>query len=233
MDLSEVLDKAQAALKVKFNDLNLLRVALTHSSFAYEIGGAEFNEKLEFLGDSVLGIIVTEFIFHRFPQMQEGNLAKLRANLVKAETLAEVAAEIDLGSLLLIGKGAEASGGRENESILADCLEALIGAVYLDQGYKVTKELVLKLLEKKIFAEAQKKELGDPKTLLQEMTMNRWSVLPDYHITDQKGPAHRPIFQAEVVIHGQVFGRGVGTSKKKAEQLAAKEALKEISKLEF
>lgn len=233
MALSEVLEKAQEVLKIKFNDLNLLRVALTHSSFAYEIGGAEFNEKLEFLGDSVLGIIVTEFIFHRFPQMQEGNLAKLRANLVKAETLAEVAVEIGLGSMLLIGRGAEASGGRENESILADCLEALIGAVYLDQGYKVTKELTLKLLEKKIFAEAQKKELGDPKTLLQEMTMNRWSVLPDYQITDQKGPAHRPIFQAEVLIHGQVFGKGVGTSKKKAEQLAAKEALKEISKLEF
>lgn len=233
MKLTEVLEAAQKALNIKFKDENLLRVALTHSSFAYEIGGAEFNEKMEFLGDSVLGIIVTEFIFHRFPQMQEGNLAKLRANLVKAETLADVAREMNLGSLLLIGKGAEASGGRENESILADCLEALIGAVYLDQGYEVTKKLVLELLEKKIFAEAEKKELGDPKTLLQEMTMDRWSVLPEYEITDQKGPAHRPIFQAEVYIHGQVFGKGVGTSKKKAEQLAAKEALKEISKLEF
>lgn len=233
MDISEALDRAQKELGVTFNDLNLLRVALTHSSFAYEIGGVEFNEKLEFLGDSVLGIVVTEFIFHRFPQLQEGNLAKLRANLVKAETLAEVAANINLGDFLLIGKGAEAAGGRENESILADCLEAILGAVYLDQGYDVTKRLILKLLEKKIFAEAQKKELGDPKTLLQETTMDRWSVLPEYQITDQKGPAHRPIFQAQVSIHGQVFGKGVGTSKKKAEQIAAKEALKEISKLEF
>src|SRR3990170_3145655 len=130
---------AQEAFGIKFHDENMLQVVLTHSSFAYEIGSADFNEKLEFLGDSVLGIVVTEFIFNAFPEFQEGGLAKLRANLVRAETLAEVARELRLGDFVLIGRGAEQSGGRGNESILADCMEAVIGAVHLDQGFEVTK----------------------------------------------------------------------------------------------
>ena len=229
----KAVKEAQKALGLKFKDEDLLRIALTHSSFAYEVGSAEFNEKLEFLGDSVLGIVITEFIFHSFPKLLEGGLAKLRANLVRAETLAEIAKRLRLGDYVLIGRGAEQSGGRRNESILADCLEAIMGAVYLDQGYETAKEFIVELFRDMILEQGEQKELGDPKTTLQELTMERWSTLPNYHIVDQEGPAHRPMFSAAVSIHGQVFGRGVGTSKKRAEQLAAKEALKEISKLEF
>lgn len=233
MPIKKAVAEAQQAFSVKFKDENLLRMALTHSSFAYEVGSSEFNEKLEFLGDSVLGVAVTEFIYNRFPHMQEGGLAKLRANLVRAETLAELARDIDLGRFLLIGKGAEQSGGRKNESILADCLEAVIGAIYLDQGYEFSREFIINLFRAKILEEGRQKELGDPKTTLQELTMERWQVLPDYQITDQEGPAHRPMFSATVSVRGQVFGRGVGTSKKRAEQLSAKQALKELSKLEY
>ncbi len=229
----KAVGEAQKAFGIKFSDENLLRVALTHSSFAYEIGSADFNEKLEFLGDSVLGIIVTEFIFNAFPELQEGGLAKLRANLVRAETLAEVARELHLGRFVLIGRGAEQSGGRENESILADCMEAVIGAIYLDQGFEAARDFIIELFRDKIMAQARQKELGDPKTILQELTMERWSRLPDYSIVSQEGPAHKPLFSASVSVLGQVYGRGVGTSKKRAQQLAAKEALKEISKLEF
>ncbi|MDP1808902.1 MAG: ribonuclease III [Actinomycetota bacterium] len=232
-DHEKAVKKAQEALGIKFNDEYLLRVALTHSSFAYEIGAADFNEKLEFLGDSVLGIIITEYIFHAFPKFQEGGLAKLRANLVRAETLAEIARELRVGEFVLIGRGAEQSGGRRNESILADCMEAIIGAVYIDQGIEVTRDFIIELFRGRISEQGKAKELGDPKTTLQELTMERWSALPDYEMVSQDGPAHRPIFSAAVTVRGQVYGRGVGTSKKRAQQIAAKEALKEISKLEF
>jgi ribonuclease III len=229
----KIVTDAQKALGLEFNDIGVLRIALTHSSFAYQTGSADFNEKLEFLGDSILGAAITEFIFHAFPEMKEGGLAKLRANLVRAEALADVARELDLGSFLLIGKGAEQSGGRHNESILADCLEAVIGAIYLDQGYDVARKFVIDIFREKVAEQGEQKELGDPKTTLQEMTMDRWAMLPSYEIVAQQGPAHRPMFSAVVSLRGQVVGRGAGTSKKKAEQVAAKEALKELSKREF
>ena len=227
------VDATQERLGLHFKDVSLLQMALTHSSFAYEAGDCEFNERLEFLGDSVLGLAITEYIFNYFPMMQEGGLAKLRANLVSAETLTEVARELDLGDFIIIGKGAEQSGLRRNSSILADCLEAVIGAIYLDQGFEVAAAFVIRLFEPKIKERGSRKEQGDPKTNLQELTMDKWGTLPDYDIVSQDGPAHRPMFSAAVSVRGQVFGRGAGTSKKRAEQLAAKEALKEISKLEF
>ncbi len=226
------VENAEKALGINFNDKNLLRVALTHSSFAYEHGFDDFNEKLEFLGDSVLGVIVTEFIYNQYPEHQEGGLAKLRANLIRAETLAEVGHDLGIGEYVLIGKGAEQSGGRTNASILADCLEALIGAIYLDQDFETTKKAVIRLFYDRIIEHGKVKELGDPKTTLQEVTMERWSTLPDYTIVNQEGPAHRPMFSAAVSVKGKVFGRGAGNSKKQAQQLAAKEALKEIAKQE-
>ena len=232
MPHKKAVREAQAALEIDFNDENMLRTALTHSSFAFEIGSNDFNEKLEFLGDSVLGVVVTEFIFNTFTELQEGGLAKLRANLVRAEALAEIAEELRIGDFVLIGRGAEQSGGRGNESILADCLEAVIGAVYLDQGYEKTRKFVIDIFYKKMMELGKAPELGDPKTTLQELTMERWSILPDYTIINQEGPAHRPMFSATVSVRGQTFGRGVGTSKKRAQQIAAKQALKEISKLE-
>ena len=226
------IGEAQAVLQVDFADKKLLRTALTHSSYAYETGSPDFNEKLEFLGDSVLGLVVTEFIYDRFPQMQEGGLAKLRANLIRAETLAVVATELSLGDFLFIGKGAEQSGGRQNPSILADSLEAVIGAIYLDRGFAVAASFIIRLFEQKIVDQGRQKEQGDPKTNLQELTMERWGTLPVYNIRNQAGPAHDPVFSAEVSVRGDVFGRGAGTSKKRAEQLAAEEALNKIAKLE-
>ncbi len=224
---------AQERLELCFKNETFLRTALTHSSFAYEEGDCEFNERLEFLGDSVLGLAITEYIFNHFPNMQEGGLAKLRANLVSAVTLAEVARELELGEFIFIGKGAEQSGLRTNSSVLADCLEAVIGSIYLDQGFDAAAVFVIRLFESRINERGQSKEQGDPKTNLQELTMDRWGTLPDYDIVSQEGPAHRPMFSAAVSVRGQVFGRGVGTSKKRAEQLAATEALKEISKLKL
>ena len=226
----EAIKSAEQALKIKFKNKDVLRVALTHSSFAYEIGSNEFNEKLEFLGDSVLGVAITAFIYDNFPQLQEGGLAKLRANLVRAETLADVAGEIGIGDFILIGRGAEQSGGRRNASILADCVEAIIGAIFLDQGYAKTKDWIIDLFRERIAERGSQKELGDPKTTLQEVTMEKWSTLPDYYIVQEAGPAHRPSFSASVSVKGKVYGRGSGRSKKQAEQVAAKEALEQVLK---
>lgn len=229
MDNDKIISRAEEILGVTFKDATLLRTALTHSSYAYE-HKVEFNEKMEFLGDSVLGLAVTEYIFLRFPEFEEGDLAKLRANLVKAETLNEIAIRLTLGDLVIISSGTDQAGGRENSSILADCLEAIIGAIYLDQGYESAKVFVLKNLEDRIFREAARKDLSDPKTILQELTMQERSILPTYRIVDQKGMAHNPTFSAEVYIEGKSYGSGVGKSKKKAEQVAAKVALEELAK---
>lgn len=229
MDNDVLLSKAERILGVIFKDVTLLQTALTHSSYAYE-HKVEFNEKMEFLGDSVLGLAVTEFIFLRYPEFEEGDLAKLRANLVKAETLSDIANRLMLGELVIISSGTEQAGGRENRSILADCFEAIIGAIYLDQGYENAKVFVLKNLKETIFKEASRKDLSDPKTILQELTMQEWSTLPRYKIVDQKGMAHDPIFLAEVFIDEKSYGSGVGKSKKKAEQIAAKNALDKIEK---
>ncbi|HEB12554.1 MAG TPA: ribonuclease III [Actinobacteria bacterium] len=230
--VEKAIESAEKALGINFIDKNLLRVALTHSSFAYEHGSGDFNEKLEFLGDSVLGVVVTEFIYKHYPEHQEGGLAKLRANLIRAETLAEVGRDLSIGDYVLIGKGAEQSGGRTNISIIADCLEAVIGAIYLDQDYETTKKIVIKLFYDRIIEQGKLKELGDPKTTLQEITMEKWSTLPDYALVKQEGPAHKPMFSAAVSVKGKVLGHGVGPSKKQAQQLAAKEALEEIAKQE-
>ncbi len=229
MNKDVILLKAEEILGVTFKDITLLKTALTHSSYAYE-HKIEFNEKMEFLGDSVLGLSVTEFIFLRYPEFEEGDLAKLRANLVKAETLSDIAERLKLGEIVIISSGTEQAGGRTNRSILADCLEAIIGAIYLDQGYESAKKFVLKNLKDKIFKEAARKDLSDPKTILQELTMQEWSTLPQYKIVDQKGMAHNPTFSAEVFIDGKSYGRGAGKSKKKAEQVAAECALDELKK---
>lgn len=223
-----MIEAAQAALGVRFKNPELLRLGLTHSSYAYETDTLEYNERLEFLGDSVLGLAITEYIYNRFPETPEGGLAKLRANLVRAETLAKVAGGLGLGEFISMGRGAEQSGGRRNLSILADCLEAVIGAIYLDQGFDIAGPFVIKLFEECIEEQAEREDQGDPKTNLQELTMEKWGTLPDYRIVDQHGPAHKPKFSATVSIRGKVLGRGFGTSKKRAEQLAAEEALKEI-----
>jgi ribonuclease III len=203
----------------------LLELALTHRSWCAENAGERSNERLEFLGDAVLGLAVTDHIFDTHPDMPEGSLAKLRAGVVSAPTLAEIGAELDLGPALRLGKGEDASGGRTKRSILADAVEAVIGAVYLDGGPEVARRVVLDLLADRIAAEAAGGPGGtDHKTQLQELAARDFDELPCYELTDE-GPDHEKRFYAEVRLAGRVVGTGEGRSKKLAEQAAAGAAL--------
>lgn len=217
--------ETELLLSLAFNDPKLLATALTHSSAVYEGDYHSDSERLEFLGDSVLGLIITERIYKRFPHLAEGDLAKMRANLVRAETLATVAARLGLGKFIFMSRGTQQAGGRHNESILSDCLEAVIGAAYLDQGFGVATGLVNSLFTDEIIDDIATHRLADAKTTLQELTMARWSVLPKYEVKKCSGPAHSPLFEAAVMVNDQVVGVGSGTSKKRAQQIAAGEAL--------
>ncbi|GAC1532438.1 MAG: hypothetical protein NVS3B12_10170 [Acidimicrobiales bacterium] len=185
--------------------------------------GTASNERLEFLGDAVLGLVVTDYIFATYPLLPEGELAKVRASVVNSEALAEVATELDLGSALRLGKGEDASGGREKPSILADAMEAVIGAVYLDGGYDAAATLVMGLLGGRIEEGAAGPGGQDYKTRLQELAARRFETLPRYEVTDE-GPDHSKRFFASVSVGGTAFGRGEGRSKKQAEQGAARQA---------
>lgn len=201
----------------------LLTMALTHRSYAYENGGLPTNERLEFLGDSVLGVVVTERLYLGFPDRPEGELAKIRASVVNMHALAEVARELGpggLGAHLYLGRGEELTGGRDKASILADGLESLLGAVFLEHGIAVAKEVVLRLFEPVI---ARSGELGaglDWKTSLQELTAARNLGVPQYQITST-GPDHDKEFTAAAVVNGKPRGSGTGRTKKEAEQKAA------------
>lgn len=221
------IKRAEDSLGVTFKDKDLLKMALTHRSFAYEASDRvlQINEKLEFLGDAVLGFVITDFIFRRYPRFSEGDLAKLRANLVNAEVLAAIAQEIALGECVLLGRGAELTGGRERISILSDCLEAIFGAIYLDQGLGKAQEFILKRFKDLIMETAQASELADFKTNLQEVTVQKLGVMPEYKIVREEGPIHERVFFVEVLVAGKVMGQGQGKSKKKAEREAAKKAL--------
>jgi ribonuclease III len=204
-------------------DVPLIARAVTHRSFAYENGGIPTNERLEFLGDSVLGLVVTEELFRRHPDLPEGQLAKLRAAVVNARALAEVARELDIGRFLRLGRGEEASGGRDKSSILADAVEALIGAYYLDRGVEPARKLVLRLFAG-LLDEAATLGAGlDWKTSLQELSAGRSLGVPEYDVTES-GPDHAKSFEATAVVSGRRIGVGRGHSKKEAEQRAAERA---------
>jgi ribonuclease-3 len=215
--------RLQIALGWTFTDVDLLDRALTHRSYCAEHGVEESNERLEFLGDSVLGLVVTRFTFEQYPQLPEGELAKLRAAVVSADTLAEVAHELDLGATLRLGKGEAASGGRSKPSILADAMEAVIAAVYLDGGLEPATRLVLALLESRIREQATGPGGQDYKTRLQELAARSYDQLPRYHVRHE-GPDHSKRFFAVVSLRNEEFGAGEGRSKKAAEQAAARVA---------
>jgi ribonuclease-3 len=215
--------RLQLVLGWNFTDLELLAQALTHRSYCSEHGLEESNERLEFLGDAVLGFVVTTYAYEQFPHLPEGELAKLRAAVVSAETLAVVAEELDIGSCLRLGKGEAASGGRAKPSILADAMEALIAAVYLDGGLEPASRLVLDVLEKRIHEQASGPGGGDYKTRLQELAARRCEQLPKYQVRHE-GPDHSKRFFATVQLRGEVYGAGEGRSKKAAEQAAARVA---------
>jgi ribonuclease-3 len=204
-------------------DLELLERALTHRSYAYEHGGLPTNERLEFLGDSVLGLVVTDALFHRHPDLTEGQLAKLRAAVVNMRALAQVGRALELGRYVRLGRGEEATGGRDKSSILADTVEALIGAVYLDNGLTAAAELVHRLVDDLIVASATLGAGLDWKTSLQELTSQAMLGVPEYHVSET-GPDHAKVFTAAAVVAGAVYGVGQGRSKKEAEAQAAQAA---------
>lgn len=206
----------------------LLERALTHRSYAYEHGGIPTNERLEFLGDSVLGVVVTETLYTAHPDLSEGRLAKLRAAVVNARALAEVARRIDLGQHIKLGRGEESTGGRDKASILSDTVEALIGAIHMSGGIVASAEVVHLLFDEVMVAAASMGAGLDWKTSLQELSASRGLGVPDYIIEDD-GPDHMKTFVARVRVGDQLYGHGTGRSKKQAEQGAAETAYGELS----
>jgi ribonuclease-3 len=216
-------------LGIGFDDPDLRTTALTHRSYAFEHGLDLTNERLEFLGDSVLGLVVTDMAYRSFPSMPEGQLAKLRAAIVNMQALADVARSLALGSVVLLGRGEELSGGREKPSILADALEAVFGAVYLDQGLEVARSLIERLFRPRMEAYVRGEGDRDYKTMLQELASQEIRSMPEYRL-QERGPDHEKEFTATVFLAGEAMGRGSGRSKKEAEQQAAREAYDSIAR---
>jgi ribonuclease-3 len=215
-------DRLADALGVSISP-ELFTMAMTHRSYAYEFGGLPTNERLEFLGDAVLGLVVTEELYRRFPDVSEGRLAKLRAAIVNMRALADAARVLDLGSHILLGKGEEVTGGRDKASILADTLEALIGAIHVEHGVAVSSRVVRQLMESTV---EHASDLGaglDWKTSLQELTTSQGLGTPEYQV-EESGPDHAKHFAASALVRGAVHGTGSGRSKKEAEQHAAEAA---------
>jgi ribonuclease III len=218
----------------KLNQPLLLEKALTHRSALNEPSSGTpskvSNERLEFLGDAVLELAVTRFLFNQLPEEPEGKLTAYRSALVRTTTLAEVAAELDLGVKLYMSKGEEATGGRSNESLLADTMESVIGAVYLDQGFKAAEEFIAKHILPKFSEIKEKKLYKDAKSLLQELVQSQGYPTPKYKVVKEVGPDHAKIFTVEVAIGGKVEGQGLGASKQEAQQKAAREAIRKLEK---
>ena len=211
-------------LQHRFNDWSLLHQALSHRSWCAEREGSASNERLEFLGDAVLGLVVAEHCYATYPEFAEGQLAKVRSAVVNARVLARVAEDLQVGAVLLLGKGEESSGGRAKGSLLSDATEALIGAVYLDAGWAPARALVLRLLGDRIGRAAAEPDDFDHKSRLQEVTVRSGDGVPVYAI-EGSGPDHGRRYRAQVFVAGTLRGSGEGTSKKDAEQAAAADAL--------
>lgn len=228
----EALGSFEESIGVRFNNITLLSQALTHSSYVYEKEkrGITQNERLEFLGDVVLSLVVSEYIYNYYPQHLEGDLAKIRAVVVSRKVLARIAKSVGVGELLLLGKGEELTGGRKRNSILANTFEAIVGAIYLDAGLSVAGRFILSLLKEEIELANRNESIRDYKTFLQEFTQERYKMLPTYEVTRALGPDHRKSFEVNCIVKGDVFGKGRGKSKKEAEQDAAYNALKKLKK---
>ena len=225
--VASALEALDEALGVEFADESLREAALTHRSFAFEQGLGVTNERLEFLGDSVLGLVVTDLAYRSYPGWHEGQLAKLRAAVVNMQALADVARSLGVGDLVRLGKGEEQSGGRDKASILADALEAIFGAVYLDRGLDVARALIERLFGPRLEAYVAGGGPRDFKTILQELASQRLRSLPSYEV-DETGPDHEKEFTATVSVAGEQLGSGVGRTKKEAEQDAAREAYERL-----
>lgn len=223
------IEDVQRVAGYRFNNINLLKMAMTHSSYVndHKLNKTSSNERLEFLGDAVLELISSEFLYDTYPEKPEGELTKLRASLVSESPLAAVAAKLELGKYILLSKGEENTGGRERESITSDAVEALLGAIYLDGGMEPAREFVLKFILKDIDS---KHLFYDSKTVLQEI-VQKYKLGPlCYEIVREEGPDHLKIYEVNCMIDGKAAGNGTGRTKKAAQQHAAFDAIKKIKK---
>lgn len=224
-------DSPEAALDISFKRKDLLHLALAHSSYLNENPGTfpQSNERLEFLGDAVVGAAVADELYRRHPEWSEGELTQARSSLVRGETLARVADRLDLGRHLYMGRGEAADGGRQRPTNLAAALEALVGALFLDQGYDTARQLVLRLLSEELPTLDGPDALKNPKSTLQETVQGRGLPPPSYKVVGVSGEEHAPRFTVEVTVAGRVVGRGAGGRKSQAEQDAADDALRTLS----
>ena len=216
----ESLKARLATLGVPLSD-EVINLALTHRSFAYESGGIPTNERLEFLGDSVIGLVITEELYKRFPEMDESGLSPLRSGVVSTRALSQVARSLGIGREVRIGRGEEVTGGREKNSILADSLEALIGAIYLEHGLDKAEHAIITLMQEAIEEAISRGATLDGKTSLQELVAARGEGSPEYEISES-GPDHAKEFQATAIVAGERVSAGRGKSKREAEQEAAR-----------
>lgn len=225
---NEDLVQLQNSIGYYFNDIELLETALTHSSYANEnkLHISKCNERLEFLGDTVINLVVSEYLYNKYPFYPEGELTKIRAKVVCEPSLAFIARNLRLGNYLFLGKGEESTGGRNRESILADASEALTGAIFLDSSYEVVKNYLLESFEAEIVHSVAKGDLFvDYKTELQERLQKVARAKVEYTVVKEEGPDHNKLFYMDVMVNKETIGSGIGRNKKEAEQMAAKEAL--------
>ena len=219
----------QKHAQIRFKSLALLNLAFSHRSFANEqAGDVDNNEKLEFFGDSVLGLVVSEYLVTALPDKSEGDMAKIKSHVVSEESLAEIGRTLRVDNFILIGKGEEYSGGRSKKALIADAVEAIIGAYYLDSGFKAVREFIRSLLIPQINEVLEDRHKKDYKTLLQEYVQKRFKSYPRYRIANRKGPDHNRTFWIEVAIGKRTYGPGTGKNKKEAEQQAAGIAYKAL-----
>ena len=224
------LKQFQKKLRYKFRRIHYLRQALVHSSYVNERPqlGLTSNETLEFLGDAVLGLVITEYLYKHFPEFSEGKLSILKSMLVSEPTLAEIARHLDIGEYIFLGKGEDRDAARMRASLLSNALEALIAAIYLDGRFKETKKFILRIYVLK-FKDIPKVELsGSYKNRLQQYTQTELGCMPVYGVISEKGPSHRKTYEISVSFQGEIWGYGKGTSKKRAEQEAAKNAITKL-----
>lgn len=208
---------------IGIDDLNLLDLAFTHRSYANEMGDRTHNnERLEFLGDSILGLAIADALIEAYPEKEEGELSKIKSIVVSEDSLALAAKKLNIAEYLHLGKGEEQTGGRRKKALLADCTEALFGACYVHNGFPRAKEFVIKTLGERITAVVEDDYHRDYKTTLQEYMQKKWRIVPTYTLVKKTGPDHNFIFFVEVMVNGQIFGPAEGRSKKAAEQAVAK-----------
>jgi len=228
----EDLNRFQKKIKLHFRNIELLDKAFSHKSYVNEADNSiENNEKLEFLGDAFLGFIISEYIYNQNIYLTEGSLAKIKSYVVSEKTLYKIGKEINIQEYILIGKGEEKSGGRYRKALIGDCVEALIGAYYLDSGFKAAKKFVEKLFSKEIINVEENKHEKDYKSILQEFSQKKYKIVPRYIVLKTEGPDHKKSYFVDVDIKGKIYGPGVGKSKKQAEQNVARITLNSLSLL--